>query len=280
MTTTPTTTIPDPKTKEWHERRRLGIGGSDANILMSGDPEAILKLWKIKTGKVAPDDLSGEFRVALGSYTEAFNADWFSMKTGFPIIARNDFRKAHRPLPTWMQSNLDGEVLLPNGKSAVFEAKHTSGIFTMKSALATYQPQAHHNMLVAGMTKAYLSVILGNEWDYVEIDLNPEYAEALVKVETEFWECVRLDMPPSDEPVLVPPPEATRVLDMEGSREWGALADIWLANKKPAKLFADSVEEIKKMIPADVKIATGKGIRVSRDKRRALRITATDEDGD
>lgn len=270
--------LPQPKTKEWHERRRLGLGGSDANILMSGDSEKILQLWKVKTGKAPPDVLDDEFRVQLGIYTEPFNAEWFSLRTGMPVIARNDFRKAHKPLPIWMQTNLDGEVLTPTGKSAVFEAKHTGGMFTIKSALATYQPQLHHNMLVTGYDRAYLSVILGNEWDYVEVDLNREYADALLKVETEFWECVRLGMPPSDEPVIVQPPEATRVLDMTGSAEWGAAAADWIANKTASKTFDAAVDRIKKLVPSDAKLAEGHGIRVSRDKRRALRITATNDE--
>lgn len=36
--------LPEPKSKEWHQARRSGIGGSDANIIMGGDPQKIHEL--------------------------------------------------------------------------------------------------------------------------------------------------------------------------------------------------------------------------------------------
>ena len=42
--------LPAQKGAEWHARRRSSIGGSDANIIMSGDREKILDLWRVKTG--------------------------------------------------------------------------------------------------------------------------------------------------------------------------------------------------------------------------------------
>lgn len=263
--------LPTPKTKEWHDERRKGIGGSDANIIMGGDAEAILKLWKIKTGKLEPEDLSGVFRVALGSYTENFNADWFFHSTGLPVIARGDKRVSREH--SWMRATLDGEVPMPDGKTAIWEAKHTSQRFSMSEALSRYQPQLHHTMVVTGARKAYLSVIFGNEWNYEEIEFDPDYAAALVRAEAEFWECVRLDMPPSDEPVVVAAPEATKAVDMTGNNEWADAAAEWLACKSAAGQFDKAADRLKKMVAADVRSASGHGIKIARDKRRALRIT-------
>lgn len=231
----------------------------------------------MKTGKRPPDNLDDEFDVMLGVYTEDFNRAWFERKTELPVIAAGDFRVSRDR--KFMQANIDGEVLLPNGKSALFEAKHTNSFLGLKGALALYQPQLHHNMMVTGFRTAYLSVIAGNAWDYVEVEFNEDYAKALLKAEEEFWECVTLDMPPSEIPEILDPPEATRVLDMTGNNEWAAKAADWLENKDKAKTFGDAADALKKLVAADVKSAKGHGIRIDRDKRRALRIRKDGDDG-
>jgi len=265
------TTISPSKSKAWHEARRSSIGGSDANIIMSGDAEKILRLWQEKVGRAEPEDLSGEFRVQLGTFTEAFNADWFGFKTKMPVTARGD-RLVH-PEREWMTCTLDGMVQTQDGATAVWEAKHIGAHNTMASALAKYQPQLHHNMLVLGVKKAFLSVIIGNEWDYAEVDFDQGYADALLQAEADFWECVELKLPPSAEPVTVAPPAATREVDMTGNNEWADVAAEWLAHKDSAKRFDVAAGKIKELVAADVRLATGHGIKVARDKRRYLKIS-------
>lgn len=264
----------EKKTKEWHERRRAGIGGSDATTLMSGDAERILALWEIKTGKREPEDLDDVFEVALGTYTEAFNRWWFAKTTFLPVVAAGEFRQSlTRP---WMVANLDGEVVLDNHASAVFEAKHVGSRNTMASVVERYQPQLHHNMIVCGFQRAYLSVIIGNTYDWVQVDYNREYAEKLIEVEAEFWECVRLGMPPSERAEPVAPPPATRVIDMTGSNEWAAAASDWMANEQASKTFDAAAKSLRELVPADARSCAGHGIRIDRDKRRALRIRRGD----
>ncbi|MGY3343506.1 putative phage-related endonuclease [Bradyrhizobium sp. USDA 4459] len=59
-----------------HDRRHF-IGGSDARIIMGDDEERLLKLWREKRGEVAPDDLSDNLIVQLGSVTEVLNRAWY-----------------------------------------------------------------------------------------------------------------------------------------------------------------------------------------------------------
>lgn len=94
---------------EWHAARRLGIGGSDANILMSGDKEKILRLWREKRGEVPPEDLSTVLPVQMGVWTEQFNVFWFSQETGKTVINCGDTRVSQEH--PWMRCNLDGEVV-------------------------------------------------------------------------------------------------------------------------------------------------------------------------
>ena len=53
--------------------RNRAIGGSDANVILTGDEERILRLWREKHDEVGPDDFSGSPSVALSCWTEAFN---------------------------------------------------------------------------------------------------------------------------------------------------------------------------------------------------------------
>lgn len=254
--------LPQPKSKEWHDARRSGIGGSDANIIMSGDAERIHDLWLLKTGQKEPDDLSDKFNVVLGTFTEDFNLSWFAHKTG-----RTLQRNVSLASEGFLRANLDGLC-----DDAIVEAKHTNGRTTMAEALAKYQPQLHHNMIVAGKKRAFLSVILGNDWDYVEVEYNEDYGIKLMQAETEFWECVTLRLPPSSSQVKIDPPEATRTVDMTGNNEWANAAHEWLLCKNYAAQFDKAADTIKKLVAADVRSAAGHGITVTRDKRRALRI--------
>ena len=65
-----------PLTEAQIAERRQGVGGSDANVLMSGDGAAILALWEEKRGAGEPEDLTGKLPVMLGSWTEEFNRQW------------------------------------------------------------------------------------------------------------------------------------------------------------------------------------------------------------
>ena len=77
------------------EERMKGIGGSDARKIVSGD---WYDLWLEKTGKKDLPDLSNEFPVQLGVWTESFNLKWFEKQmnmevahTGLKVSEKKDF---------------------------------------------------------------------------------------------------------------------------------------------------------------------------------------------
>jgi predicted phage-related endonuclease len=257
--------------KEAVEARVHAIGGSDANIILSGKPERILRLWEEKTGRAEPEDLSGNLAVVMGQFTEPLNAAWFQLQTGLEITRRNVSQICD--IADWRAATLDGVV---GEDEAVWEAKHTNPFSREQEALAQWMPQLHHNMDVAHIGVAHLSMFRGNSvWSTYRIDYDPAYGAALLNAEWDFWMAVLSDEPPVPYPA-VPIPAAVMVkeVDMTGDNTWAACADEWLRTRDAAKRNEEAKDGLKRLIAPDVAIAFGHGVEFRRDKRGALRISA------
>jgi len=243
------------------------IGGSDANIIMSGDAERIVQLWREKRGEIEREDLSDVLAVQMGSFTEPFNVAWFQKQTGCEVTHCGEERLSlDEP---FMACTLDG---LTYDGDAVFEAKHVSAFYKDDDVRAKYYPQLQHNMHVCGLSRGVLSVFFGNaKWSAIWIDADPIYQTQMIEAERDFWRCVET----GEHPVAVhveAPVEAIRTADMTGSNAWASAAADWLALRDGAKKFAASEKAIKGLVEADVIRAHGHGIEVKRDARGALRI--------
>lgn len=260
-------------TAEQIEFRRGCIGGSDANTIMSGDPEKVLALWRMKRGETQPDDLSDVLPVIMGLYTEPLNRAWYEKQTGLRVtLVGQELMDFDRP---WMTTTLDGVGMTSTGQDArVYEAKHVSAFWKPDDILAKYLPQATHNMLVAGYRRCDLSVFFGShKWELFEVELDDEYAAALLQAETAFWSCVETGQEPVAVQVKQPvAPEALRKVDFTGNNEFADLAADWLAHRTAAKKFEAAAKGIREMISDDVGEATGHGLVIKRSKSNSLLI--------
>jgi hypothetical protein len=250
-------------------RRRGGIGGSDANIILSGNPERVLALWREKRGESESEDLNGVLPVMLGCWTEAFNRQWYAKQTGYEVSQAGSLWTCdtHR----WRMATLDGVV---EQKHAVFEAKHVSAFAKPDDVLTRYMPQLQHNMVVTGMERAILSVIFGNhKWEAYEIASDWLYQEELLAAEQHFWRCVASGDPPvAIEPPAPPRPIHYRELCLDGSNVWASLAVDWRDNGEAARRHAAATKGLKDMVPDDVNRAFGHGIEARRSKSGAVSI--------
>ena len=255
-------------TQEQKAFRAKLLGGSDANIIMSGDEEKILKLWNVKTGQQEDEDLSDVLQVQMGVHTESFNIEWFTKKTGRKVTDNGVQRVADgRP---FMGCTLDG---LTDDGLTVFEAKHVSAFSNEDEILDRYYPQLTHNMLVCGVEKAVLSVFFGNhKWEKFDVSLDALYADILVGAETKFWDCVQSKIPPVAVKVSAPI-DAVRRVDMTGNNSWANFSVQLKQNSAGKKLYDEAVASLKSLIEPDVAEAFGHGIKIKRDKRGALRIS-------
>jgi predicted phage-related endonuclease len=250
------------------DARRLGIGGSDANIILSGDAERITRLWLEKRGAPA-EDLSDRLQVALGSWTEAFNRQWYESLTEdtveWPVGA---VTCSQHP---WRRCTLDGFI---TAKNAVWEAKHTSAFVKCEDVLERYMPQLQHNMAVTGAERAVLSIIFGNhKFEVVEVASDWLYQLDLLAAEKAFWECVQNGVPPLPAPApAAPKATGVREVCLEGQNSWAAAAADWLAHRHAAKLHSSACAQIKALVEDDVARAFGHGIEAKRSKSGAISI--------
>lgn len=249
--------------------RKHVIGGSDANTIMSGDEAAIMRLWEEKTGRRESEDLSHVLQVQLGSFTEAFNVQWFEKQTGRKVTdCGEEFLSMDNPV---MACTVDG---MTDDGATVFEAKHVSAFAKGDEILDRYTPQLHHNMIVTNRQHAVLSVIFGNhKWDVFEMEYDLDYAKALIRAEMMFWESVQGDYPPVPVQPVAPPVKPIRKIDMSGNNQWAFYAGEYTDTYDAMKRNDNAVAQLKKLIEADVIEAFGHGLTAKRDKRGAIRFS-------
>ena len=260
------------------EERMKGIGGSDAKKIVAGD---WYELWLEKTGKKEPPDLSNEFPVQLGVWTESFNLKWFEKEmemevthTGLKISDKKKF----------MFANVDGLVHDKLTGFGIFEAKHLNGFVTQEKAIETYLPQIHHYMYVFECNYAWLSVIFGNRYGAYRIEKNEKFMKELVEKEEQFWSFVVQDKPPYDGESIETPSTKELVLDkmivkdMSQSNSWGDYAGILKRTQEQAIGFEHAKKEIKSLMQPDWREAYGHGVVCKRTKTGRLNIKIGEKD--
>lgn len=210
--------------------RRLRLHAGDADAIMRGDYRKVFRRIK---GLDAEDDLSGEFRVQLGSFTEPFNLAWTARQADRPITyysahplmrrAWNELRPLTCPMAIeeelwihprhkFMACNLDGMTTTPQGHRCPIDAKHVGA--AGEQAVLRYTPAGVWQATVTGCDWWALSFIVGNKWvgpDYQEVD--PMYQAEMIQRATECWGHIERDEePPEPEaaPVLPPKPQPKR----------------------------------------------------------------------
>jgi predicted phage-related endonuclease len=251
------------KSAAWHEQRRLGIGGSDALSIMSG---RWTELWEIKTGSVEPEDLSGVLPVQLGLHTEELNLCWFERETGYQAGRRGE--SVTHPYYDFMRCTLDGFVDEP-GCCAVVQAKWSNPWSKIEEIEQRYMAQVHHEMMVCGCERAFLSIITGKpSYELVEIRCDDDYLAELIAREITFWGYVeRREPPPTVAPVAAKArPAVYRTADMSNSNSWAENAWIWCETIEDSRRCDKAAKELRALVESDVGTAAGHGVVITRSK--------------
>jgi predicted phage-related endonuclease len=249
--------------------RRGFIGGSDARIIMGDDEAALIQLWREKRGEAAPQDLTDNLIVQLGTVTEDLNRRWYERNTGHSV--KDVQRQVLHPVQRWMAATLDG-MIDPGG--GVFEAKFMlPWSFAEEAAAEKHMAQLQHNMWVVAARSAALSIITGGgKWVEITIYADPLYQHLLLTAERKFWRCVQNGEQPRLFGVEPPRPRlaAVRSVDMSASNTWADFAATYRQTRTAHQAHEDAKAELKKLVPEDAKEAIGHGLKAKRSKSGAI----------
>jgi predicted phage-related endonuclease len=166
--------------------RASGVFGDDLETLLSGEGGRVARLWREKRGVAEPRDLPSSLPIALADWTRPFNRAWYEQRTGLVV---NEVCSVWRDiLHPWRCALLDGFV---EEKKAIWQAEHASAFASAEEIVSHAMPRLQHDMAVAGVGTAILSVIYGNDrWEAYEIDADGPYQDRLLDIERRFWTCV------------------------------------------------------------------------------------------
>lgn len=182
---------------QWLERRKHGIGGSDASAVLGLNKYATpYTVWLLKTGRTEPDDLSENQKVYWGTVLE-------------PVIAE-EFARRHQEFyikePGAMYQSEEYPFMLASVDRVICEwsedeiGMKEAGILEIKTcgerAKADwedgvpdyYLAQVNHYLAVTGFSFAYVAVLIaGQEYREYKIERDQEDIDYLIEKESEFW---------------------------------------------------------------------------------------------
>lgn len=187
-------------TEEWLEGRSLGIGGSEAGIVLGVNPyKSRLELWNekiVKTRHLNPD---AEMHLKIGNVLEPFIAEEYSKVTGRKLETRG--QKIHSKYP-FILGNIDREIISDTNRKdpGILEIK-TKGVFTYwydEDVPIYYIAQLQHYLELYGYNWGSFAILdLGRmKLNIIDIERDDEFISKLIKEEIAFWQLVEKKIPP------------------------------------------------------------------------------------
>ena len=182
---------------DWLERRKEGIGGSDAAVVCGVSRyKSPVELWIEKTNQM-PAQEAGE-AAYWGTQLESLVRTEFTKRTGIEVEHRMELlRSDEHP---FMQANLDGVCHNPDIGPCIFEAKTASAFKAGEwegGIPDEYLLQIQHYMAVTGYRGTYIAALIGGNsfrWKFIERD--DELIAAMILLEERFWQHVQDKTPP------------------------------------------------------------------------------------
>ena len=250
------------------EARRGKLTASRVAVLMNGDAEGILRLYREMIGEEQEENLDDVWPVQLGIVTEELNLRWYERNSGSPVTRRGEV-VVHPKYP-WAACTLDGYDIALN---CPIETKHVGGRKPLEVIIERYSAQMSWQMACTESKQCALSVIMGANAPIVEyIDRDDAYIAEMLSRGQQFMGFVEARIPPVVLPPVPAPIVASKEYDMTGQNRWAANAVAWLETRDAAKRCKDSELILKALVPDDAKKCHGHGVRISRDRAGRLSL--------
>ena len=267
--------------------RKKKLGGSEINIIASRNKEKIHNLFLEKTDQKEPDDLTLIWPVIMGHITETVNLEWTEHYLQTTINMRQQVIEGNKN--PFMRCTLDGVIENYKNKIAVIDAKFTLGRPVKDEAwgdviprlIRYYAPQLHWNayLLQEYLDKpveyGLLSFIRGGDKPILEeMQIDTAYQEELIELGKYFMNCVDLGFEPDEIPTTTDfVPQADLVpVDMESDDRWRSFALQIIQTAGANKIFKESSDNIKKLVPPNASEATGHGVKIKVQRNGSKRL--------
>lgn len=178
--------------EDWLRLRKKGIGGSDAGAICGLNPyTSPIEVYLDKTSDDIPIDDDNE-ATRSGRDLEEYVAERFTESTGRKV-RRANVMYANKKYP-FMLADVDRLVVGrdDNGQVIGLECKTASPYSADKwkdgNIPAHYLAQCYHYMAVLDASAWYIAVLIyGKEFKYIKIERDEEIINALIQIESNFW---------------------------------------------------------------------------------------------
>lgn len=184
--------------ENWLKARSMGIGGSDAGVVMGISPfKSRLQLWHEKANKKIDVDSSENLRFKLGKMLEPIIADEYTKKTGRKLEIRPI--KAH-PKYDFILASIDREIVGDERGPGILEMK-TKGQFVDwhgEDIPMYYMMQLQQYLEVYGYSWGSFAIFdMGTQvLTVIDVDKDEKLVSDMIKEETLFWDLVKNNTPP------------------------------------------------------------------------------------
>lgn len=204
---------------EWLQGRKRYIGGSEAAAVVGLNPYmSNSDLWRIKTGRQTPEDISDKPYVKYGTAAERHLRELFALDFPEYEVTYNDNSLYVNDKYPFAHASLDGELLeKETGRRGILEIKTTEILRSMQKEKwkdqipDNYYIQVLHYLMVTELDFAILKAQLKFDFDgdiflqtrHYKIERSDvqQDIEYLADSEAKFWQQVKDDACP---PTILP----------------------------------------------------------------------------
>ena len=196
---------------EWLKERKKGIGASEAASVLGLSPwKSNVDLWREKTGRKIPDDISNKECVEYGKNAEKYIRELFALDyPQYEVIYGGEFDMVYNSERPFIFATLDGRLIeKETGRKGILEIKTTNIVRSMQKEKwwgpdgpcipDQYYIQVCHQLLATGWDFAILHAQLKYQYgddirserrtyfiERVDVQEDIDYLEA---EEIKFWD--------------------------------------------------------------------------------------------
>lgn len=199
--------------QEWLKSRTNSIGASEAAVACGvAKFKSQSELWKEKTGRTLPPDLSANELVAYGTEAEQYLRKLFTLKHAKEYtVAYFPYRVYYNTDTPYITCTLDGEIFTEDGRRGIYECK--TKLVNSKKDLEEWDGRIPDNYFIQTLQQLYCTdydfVILNVELRFPDnnaeireyvIDKQKHIEDIKLVVEQvkEFWEYIKNDKCPPE----------------------------------------------------------------------------------